>query len=113
MSSPVHRDHKVRVMTEFTMMGKIFTQRAIVLLAALSLSGCFDQGGDEKDGGPDLPPPVLPTQPAPPSNTPPEISGVPAAAVTAGQAYSFVPTARDADNDFLEFAITGKPTWAA
>ena len=30
----------------------------------------------------------------------------------AGQAYSFTPTASDADNDFLEFSATNLPAWA-
>jgi hypothetical protein len=101
-------------MTEFKMPGKTFTH-ALVLIATLSLSGCFDSGsGDEGSDPVDLPPPTQPTQPAPPPvvNHPPEISGVPAPAVTAGQAYTFTPSASDADNDFLEFSIMGKPTWA-
>ena len=32
---------------------------------------------------------------------------------TAGQPYSFTPQASDADDDFLEFTIENKPTWAA
>ena len=31
----------------------------------------------------------------------------------AGQAYAFTPQASDADDDFLEFTIENKPTWAA
>jgi hypothetical protein len=30
-----------------------------------------------------------------------------------GQAYSFQPTASDADNDTLTFAVTGLPAWAS
>ncbi len=47
-----------------------------------------------------------------PTNHPPVISGVPAAAVAAGQAYSFQPTASDPDGQALTFSITGKPSWA-
>ena len=58
-------------------------------------------------------PPAQPADPAPtPVNHPPEISGTPAASVQAGQAYSFTPTASDADNDFLEFSATNMPAWA-
>jgi len=47
-----------------------------------------------------------------PVNHAPTISGVPAANVTSGQAYSFVPGAADADHDSLQFAISSKPSWA-
>ena len=46
-----------------------------------------------------------------PVNSPPTISGTPAASVTEGQAYSFVPSASDADGDALSFGISGKPAW--
>ncbi len=48
-----------------------------------------------------------------PSNVAPTISGTPATAVVAGQAYSFVPTANDADQDTLTFSIQNKPAWAS
>ena len=46
-------------------------------------------------------------------NTAPVISGSPAASVTDGSAYSFQPSASDANGDTLAFSITNKPTWAA
>jgi len=50
---------------------------------------------------------------APPAgNTPPTISGTPATTATVGVAYSFQPTANDADGNTLTFSITGRPTWA-
>ncbi|AMN48237.1 hypothetical protein ACG33_14250 [Steroidobacter denitrificans] len=45
-------------------------------------------------------------------NSPPEIAGTPPAAVQAGEVYSFMPVASDADGDFLEFTVTNKPAWA-
>lgn len=54
-------------------------------------------------------PPTTPT----PGNTAPVISGVPAASVTAGVAYAFQPTASDANNDTLAFAISNRPSWAS
>jgi hypothetical protein len=45
-------------------------------------------------------------------NHAPTISGVPAPGITSGQAYSFVPTAADADHDALQFSISSKPSWA-
>ncbi|WP_205313747.1 putative Ig domain-containing protein, partial [Rheinheimera maricola] len=46
-------------------------------------------------------------------NSAPVISGTPATAVLKDTAYSFVPTASDADDDTLTFSITNKPSWAA
>jgi hypothetical protein len=45
-------------------------------------------------------------------NQPPTISGTPAAQVTVGNAYDFMPAAGDPDGDKLSFAIAGKPAWA-
>jgi len=50
--------------------------------------------------------------PAPPTNTPPKITGAPATAVQAGSTYSFQPAASDADGNKLTFAIANKPAWA-
>ena len=54
-------------------------------------------------------PPVAP----PPANSAPTISGSPSTGVTAGNPYSFVPTASDPDGQKLTFSITNKPSWAA
>ena len=48
-----------------------------------------------------------------PANRAPTISGVPATSVTAGQAYSFLPTASDPDGNPLAFSIQSKPAWAS
>src|SRR5579871_5647131 len=47
------------------------------------------------------------------NNTPPTISGTPAATVVAGSAYAFTPTASDADGDTLTFSVTNLPDWAS
>ena len=49
------------------------------------------------------------------ANHAPVISGTPMTSVAAGQAYTFVPTASDADGDPLTFSINvaSLPTWAA
>ncbi|QYZ67046.1 MAG: cadherin-like domain-containing protein [Gammaproteobacteria bacterium (ex Lamellibrachia satsuma)] len=44
-------------------------------------------------------------------NRAPVIGGEPAAEVSAGKAYSFIPSASDADGDSMTFTVTGKPTW--
>lgn len=43
---------------------------------------------------------------------PPAISGTPATSVTAGTAYSFMPTASDPSGYTMSFSITNKPAWA-
>jgi len=48
----------------------------------------------------------------PPPNTAPTLSGRAPTAVDAGTAYSFVPTATDADKDTLSYSIVNKPRWA-
>lgn len=46
-------------------------------------------------------------------NTPPVITGTPQTSVVVGTAYSFRPSASDANKDPLTFSITNKPSWAA
>jgi hypothetical protein len=46
------------------------------------------------------------------ANNAPTISGSPATSVNVGSAYSFHPTAADADGDTLTFSISNKPSWA-
>ena len=46
------------------------------------------------------------------SNAPPAISGMPSGTVTAGQIYTFTPTASDPDGNPLTFEITNLPAWA-
>jgi hypothetical protein len=47
-----------------------------------------------------------------PANRAPTISGTAPTSVTVGSAYSFQPTASDADGDKLTFSIANKPSWA-
>jgi hypothetical protein len=47
-----------------------------------------------------------------PTNTPPSISGTPPTTATVGVAYSFQPTATDADDDTLTYSIANRPSWA-
>jgi hypothetical protein len=46
------------------------------------------------------------------SNTPPTISGSPPTTGTVGAAYSFTPTASDANGGTLTFSIANRPSWA-
>jgi hypothetical protein len=47
------------------------------------------------------------------SNTAPKIAGSPGTGAKVGTAYSFTPTASDANGDALTFSIQNKPSWAA
>lgn len=47
------------------------------------------------------------------TNTAPVISGTPSPSVQATFAYSFTPTASDAQNDTLTFYVSNKPAWAS
>lgn len=89
---------------------RAWLQRAMLVLIAASLSGCFDDGSGG-DGGGDVTAPVS-EQPSS-TNRAPEVSGTPAATIAVGQTYSFQPVASDADSDFLEYTITNQPTWAS
>jgi len=59
------------------------------------------------------PAPALVAPPATTTNTAPVISGTAATSVLAGAAYSFQPTASDANGDALTFSIANAPSWAA
>jgi len=48
-----------------------------------------------------------------PVNDAPTISGTPDNSVTAFEAFSFVPTASDIDEDELEFSVQNLPSWAS
>jgi hypothetical protein len=82
--------------------------RLSILIVVLGLSGCLSGGGDDDGGGFTSPPPPTP----PPSNTAPVISGTPPTAIKVDEAYSFTPSASDADGDKLTFSIANKPEWA-
>ena len=75
---------------------------ALTLAIALALAACKSGGSpdaEEASGGN--------------GNSAPVISGTPPASIAVGQAYSFTPTANDADGDPLTFSIEGQPAWAS
>ena len=77
---------------------------ALCALAVAALAGC---GGG---GGTDTNPNAVVQSGSPP---PPTISGTPPTQVTAGQAYSFTPTASGPSGTTLSFSIQNKPSWAS
>lgn len=93
-----------------TIFGKTFLQRALLTVIAATLGGCFDSGsgGSEQAPTSSTDAPALPE----PANQPPEVDGMPATTVSVGEVYSYKPAALDADDDFLEYFITNKPSWA-
>jgi hypothetical protein len=91
--------------------------RVVAILSTitlLALAGCG--GGSEathggggssssSGGGGGSPPPSG-------SNTAPAISGSPTTAAVTGRAWSFTPTATDANGDTITFEIQNRPAWA-
>ncbi len=69
-----------------------------IVAVASALAACGGGGGDSGSSGS--------------ANSAPTISGTPATQVMTSQAYSFTPTASDADGNTLTFSITNKPSWA-
>lgn len=77
-----------------------------LLLTAVLLGGCGGGDGDSADSS-------AVNSPSDSGNTAPTIGGTPGATVVAGQAYSFQPSASDADGDQLTFSVTNLPDWAS
>jgi hypothetical protein len=79
--------------------------RLLALVFVGSLIGCSGGGGSSSSsGGTGNPPPA--------TNHAPTISGSPPTTAKTSVAYSFRPTASDADGDALTFQISSKPSWA-
>jgi hypothetical protein len=79
----------------------------LVVLSAVLLGGCGGGGGGDSSTSNANPPPSSGT------NAAPTISGSPASNVVAGQAYSFQPSAADANGDQLTFTVANLPGWAS
>lgn len=74
----------------------------LATFALVVLAGCGGGGDSEKTSAP-----------ATGANSVPTIQGSPSTSVVAGQAYSFQPSASDADGDTLTFSVTNLPAWAS
>jgi hypothetical protein len=88
--------------------GSLFVAACI---AATALSGCGG-GGDAVDSAAANAPQTPVASSPSTSNQAPVIAGKAPTSVAAGNFYSFVPTATDADKDALTFSVDSKPTWA-
>jgi nitrite reductase/ring-hydroxylating ferredoxin subunit len=96
------------------MMTTVVSHKAVygtlILAMASILSGCFEgQSGSNPEA---IAASSAALQPQTGVNQAPEINGVPVATIESGQTYTFAPSAKDADNDFLEFQVVNKPQWA-
>lgn len=76
---------------------------SLATFALVALAGCGGGGGDSEK----------PSAPATGANTAPTIQGSPGTTAVVGQAYSFQPTASDADGDTLTFSVSNLPGWAS
>jgi hypothetical protein len=84
-------------------------------LAIAALTGILVGCGGGGDGSVPAAAQMAPPSTMPPegqTNTAPTISGTAAATAEVGKAYSFTPSASDADSDKLSFSITSLPKWA-
>jgi hypothetical protein len=86
----------------------ILLRRLALLFFAVMLAGCLS---DQEPGGSDLSNQGSNAGRVS-SNSPPTISGSPAAAVLVGDVYSFTPTATDSDGDPLTYSVSNLPRWA-
>lgn len=86
-----------------------FRNVALAGVVVASIVGCGGGGG----GGPggNVAPPSSPSNPS--ANTAPTIQGVAPGSIVAGQAYSFQPSASDANGDTLTFTASNLPPWAS
>jgi hypothetical protein len=76
-------------------------------LAVFGLAACGGGGGSASDSN------DVVTSGTPPSSAAPTISGSPSTTVTAGQAYSFTPSAGGPSGTTLSFSIQNSPSWAS
>jgi hypothetical protein len=74
-----------------------------VTVMALSLAACGGGGGGGSSNTPS----------GTGQNRAPQISGAPATTAQVGAAYTFYPTASDADGNTLSFQISSRPSWAS
>ena len=77
------------------------TKQLPLLASLLMIIACGGGGGGDSGGGP-----------AAATNSPPKISGDPQLTISAGDSYSFVPTASDPDGDALRFSADNLPPWS-
>jgi hypothetical protein len=84
--------------------GRLLAVYAACALATAAIAGCGGGGGGASSSTTSV---VQSGSAAPPS-----ISGTPPTQVTAGQAYSFTPTASGPSGSTLTFSIENMPSWA-
>ncbi len=75
----------------------------LATFALVALAGCGGGGSDSEKT----------SAPATGANAAPTIQGSPSTSVVAGQAYTFQPSASDADGDQLTFSVSNLPGWAS
>jgi hypothetical protein len=81
-----------------------------LILTAMLLTGCGGGDGDGASTG-NADAPGNPGSGGS-SNVAPTVTGTPGATAVAGQAYSFQPSAADANGDRLSFSVANLPGWA-
>jgi hypothetical protein len=84
----------------------LLVKSGCLLSVALLATGCGGGGGSSAASAPQ-------TGGSGSNNAAPTIQGQPGGSVLAGQAYSFQPSANDANGDTLTFTATNLPSWAS
>ena len=108
---------QIRITTDSTITR--FCVRLLACALALSLAGCFkdDKKAESMLGSLLSAPSAVRGPTAPPtggtSNKAPTIIGSPVTVAKTTLAYTFQPTASDANGDKLTFSVANKPEWAA
>jgi hypothetical protein len=102
-------------MRSFAASGVRFAFCFVMVSGMAALTACGGGDGSGSTASATSPPTVANPSTAPaPNNQAPTISGTPATTATTGKAYTFTPTAADADaSDKVTFTIANKPAWAA
>jgi hypothetical protein len=85
---------------------------ALLLIIGVSLAACGGGDGEQPQTGSATQTPTTPTDPLA-TNRAPSIAGTAITTVSAGQGYSFQPSAADSDGDTMHFSIASKPSWAS
>lgn len=93
----------------------LLTTLTFAVCVGAALTGCKSGGGD--DSASSVAPAVAPTTPTTPTtptatNSAPTIAGNAPSSIRVSTAYTFTPSANDANGDALTFQIQNKPSWA-
>jgi hypothetical protein len=103
---------------DLALLGKRAVSALATVLIVTGLAACGGDEGEEESApaaaapAPSPSPTPTPTPNPTPNDFPPVISGTPITQVAVVNAYSFTPSALDANGDTLAFSVVNLPSWA-